>query len=641
MKKITTGIVAHVDAGKTTLSEALLYKVGNLRTLGRVDNGDAFLDTDQLEKKRGITIFSHEAKLTTDDLEITLLDTPGHVDFSAQTEETLSVLDYAILVISITDGVTSYTRTLWHLLKRYQVPVFIFVNKVDAIGADRGMALVDIQKNLSESCVDFSKIDDEFYENVAATDDALLEKYLDSGAIYDQDVQNAIVQRKVFPIYFGSALKLTGITEFLAGFSKWTKEKEFSDKFAARCFKISHDAKGERLTWLRILGGSLKAKTELAGEKINQLRSYNGEKFVTITEAAAGEIVAATGLAKTYPGQGFGVGDAPTALLKPVLTYKVNPQDNDLHACLKALQTLEDEDPQLHVTWSEHLQEIHVQVMGKIQLEILEQLMQERFDLNIVFEQGSILYQETITKPIEAVGHFEPLRHYAEVHLLLEPLPRNSGIVFENKCSLEVLTKNWQHQIMTALKSKEHLGVLTASPITDMKITLIGGKGSIVHSVGGDFREATYRAVRQGLMEEKIRQQTILLEPWYDFRLEIGRDQVGRALNDIQRMNGKFSTPENIGERTVISGSAPVAEMQDYATEVRNYTHGEGNLECVVSGYLPCHNAAEIIEEKNYDPVSDLENTPNSVFCSHGAGHTVTWDKVPETAQYPYTYPLD
>ncbi len=346
-------------------------------------------------------------------------------------------------------------------------------------------------------------------------------------------------------------------------------------------------------------------------------------------------------MTKTYPGQGFGVGDAPTALLKPVLTYKVNPQDNDLHACLKALQTLEDEDPQLHVTWSEHLQEIHVQVMGKIQLEILEQLMQERFGLNIVFEQGSILYQETITKPIEAVGHFEPLRHYAEVHLLLEPLPRNSGIVFENKYSLEVLTKNWQHQIMTALKSKEHLGVLTASPITDMKITLIGGKGSIEHSVGGDLREATYRAVRQGLMEEKIRQQTILLEPWYDFRLEIGKDQVGRALNDIQRMNGKFSTPENIGERTVISGSAPVAEMQDYATEVRNYTHGEGNLECVVSGYLPCHNAAEIIEEKNYDPVSDLENTPNSVFCSHGAGHTVTWDKVPETAQYPYTYPLD
>lgn len=641
MKKITTGIVAHVDAGKTTLSEALLYTAGNLRTLGRVDNGDAFLDTDQLEKKRGITIFSHEAKLTTDDLEITLLDTPGHVDFSAQTEETLSVLDYAVLVISIADGVTSYARTLWHLLERYQVPVFIFVNKIDAVGADQAKALADLQKNLTQNCIDFSTLDNDFYGNIAATDDTLLEKYLDGGAISDDDVQTAVAQRKVFPVYFGSALKLTGIKEFLAGFAKWTKERKFTNEFAARCFKISHDAKGERLTWLRILGDKLKAKTELNDEKINQLRSYNGEKFSTITEVGAGEIVAATGMSSTYPGQGFGIEDAQNALLKPVLTYKVDPQASDLHACLKALQTLEDENPQLHVSWSEHLQEIHVQVMGKIQLEILEQLMQERFALNVAFEQGSILYQETITAPIEAVGHFEPLRHYSEVHLLLEPLARNSGIIFENKCSLEVLTKNWQHQIMTALKSKEHLGVLTAAPITDMKITLIGGKGSIVHSVGGDFREATYRAVRQGLMEEKLRQQTVLLEPWYDFCLEVGQDQVGRALNDIQYMHGKFSTPENIGDRTVITGSAPVAEMQDYAAEVRNYTHGGGNLEYVVSGYLPCHNASEIIKAKNYDPVSDLENTPNSVFCSHGAGHTVTWDQVPDAAQYPYTYPLD
>lgn len=641
MKKITTGIVAHVDAGKTTLSEALLYTAGNLRNLGRVDNGDAFLDTDQLEKKRGITIFSHEAKLTTNNSEITLLDTPGHVDFSAQTEETLSVLDYAILVISITDGVTSYTRTLWHLLKRNNVPVFIFVNKIDAVGADKEKALADLQQNLSENCVDFSKIDDDFYENVAACDDSLLEKYLDHGEISEHDVQHAIIDRKTFPIYFGSALKLTGIKEFLAGFEQWTLEQKQTEDFVARYFKISHDKNGERLTWVKILGGKLKAKTELNDEKINQIRLYNGEKFTTITEAEAGDVVALTGLSKSYPGQGFGVRDAPTALLKPVLIYKVDPQDNDLHACLTALQTLEDENPQLHVTWSEHLQEIHVQVMGKIQLEILEQLLQERFGLHVAFEQGSILYQETITAPIEAVGHFEPLRHYAEVHLLMEPLPRNSGIVFENKCSLEVLTKNWQHQIMTALKSKEHLGVLTASPITDMKITLIGGKGSIVHSVGGDFREATYRAVRQGLMEEKARQQTILLEPWYDFRLEIGQDQVGRALNDIQRMSGKFNTPENIGNRTIIEGSPPVSEMQEYATEVRNYTHGEGNLECVVSGYLPCHNTVEIIKEKNYDPVSDLENTPNSVFCSHGAGHTVTWDKVPETAQYPYAYPLN
>lgn len=551
------------------------------------------------------------------------------------------MLDYAVLVISIADGVTSYARTLWHLLERYQVPVFIFVNKIDTVGADQAKALADLQKNLTQNCIDFSTLDNDFYENIAATDDTLLEKYLDSGAISDDDVQTAVAQRKVFPVYFGSALKLTGIKEFLAGFAKWTKERKFTNEFAARCFKISHDAKGERLTWLRILGDKLKAKTELNDEKINQLRSYNGEKFSTITEVGAGEIVAATGLSSTYPGQGFGIGDAQNALLKPVLTYKVDPQASDLHACLKALQTLEDENPQLHVSWSEHLQGIHVQVMGKIQLEILEQLMQERFALNVAFEQGSILYQETITAPIEAVGHFEPLRHYSEVHLLLEPLARNSGIIFENKCSLEVLTKNWQHQIMTALKSKEHLGVLTAAPITDMKITLIGGKGSIVHSVGGDFREATYRAVRQGLMEEKLRQQTVLLEPWYDLCLEVGQDQVGRALNDIQYMHGKFSTPENIGDRTVITGSAPVAEMQDYAAEVRNYTHGGGNLEYVVSGYLPCHNASEIIKAKNYDPVSDLENTPNSVFCSHGAGHTVTWDQVPDAAQYPYTYPLD
>lgn len=640
MKKITTGIVAHVDAGKTTLSEALLYTAGNLRNLGRVDDGDAFLDTDQLEKKRGITIFSHEAKLKTDNLELTLLDTPGHVDFGQQTEETLSVLDYAILVISIADGVTSYARTLWHLLERNNVPVFIFVNKTDAVGADREKALADLQKNLSENCVDFTQIDDDFYENVAACDDKLLDKYLDNGEISPSDVQQAIAARKTFPVYYGSALKLTGIKEFLAGFEQWTSEKKFTKDFSARCFKISHDKNGERLTWIKILGGKLKAKTELNDEKINQIRSYNGEKFTTITEVEAGDVVALTGLTKTYPGQGFGVGDAKNAVLKPVLTYKVDSKENDIHACLDALKVLEDENPQLHVTWSEHLQEIHVQVMGKIQLQFLQQLLQERFNLDIAFEQGNILYKETITKLIEAVGHFEPLRHYAEVHLLLEPGARNSGLVFANKCSLEVLTKNWQHQIMTALASKEHLSVLTGAPITDMKITLLGGKGSIVHSVGGDFREATYRAVRQGLMEEKIHDQVELLEPWYDFRLEIGQDQVGRALNDIQRMSGKFATPQNIGERTIITGSAPVSEMQDYAAEVRSYTHGEGNLECVVKGYLPCHNAQEIIAEENYDSVSDLDNTPNSVFCSHGAGHTVTWDKVPETAHYPYTYPL-
>ena len=640
MKKITTGIIAHVDAGKTTLSEALLYRAGNIRNLGRVDNGDAFLDTQQLEKKRGITIFSHEAKLTTDVTEVTLLDTPGHVDFAFQTEEVLSVLDYAILVISATDGVTSYAKTLLNLLEKNNVPVFIFVNKIDIAGTDKDQALADIQKNLSENCLDFSQENQDFYENVASADDKLLEKYLNGEKIADSDIQDLIAQRKIYPVYFGSALKLTGITEFLAGFDKWTKEKEYASDFSARCFKISHDKNGERLSWIKILGGSLKAKTELADEKINQLREYNGEKFTTVVEAKAGDIVAATGLTKTYPGQGFGVKDANEASLKPVLTYRLNPLDEDIHACLTALKKLEDENPQLHVTWSEHLQELRVQVMGKIQLEILKQLLQERFNLTVDFEQGSILYKETIAQPAEGVGHFEPLRHYAEVHLLLEPGERNSGVVFENKCSLEVLTKNWQHQIMTALKSKEHLGVLIGTPITDVKITLLGGKGSIVHSVGGDFREATYRAVRQGLMELKERNQLILLEPWYDFRLEVSQEHVGRALNDIQRMNGEFNTPENKGDRTIIEGSAPVSEMQDYAAQVRSYTHGDGIFECVVKGYLPCHNAAEIVAQYDYDPVSDLDNTPNSVFCSHGAGHTVTWDKVPETAHFPYTYPL-
>ncbi|ATO53120.1 elongation factor G [Lactobacillus amylovorus DSM 20531] len=640
MKKITTGIIAHVDAGKTTLSEALLYRAGNIRNLGRVDNGDAFLDTQQLEKKRGITIFSHEAKLTTDVAEVTLLDTPGHVDFAFQTEEVLSVLDYAILVISATDGVTSYAKTLWNLLEKNNVPVFIFINKIDIAGTDKDQALADIQKNLSENCLDFSQENQDFYENVASADDKLLEKYLNGEKIADSDIQDLIAQRKIYPVYFGSALKLTGITEFLTCFDKWTKEKEYASDFSARCFKISHDKNRERLSWIKILGGSLKAKTELADEKINQLREYNGEKFTTVVEAKAGDIVAATGLTKTYPGQGFGAKDANEASLKPVLTYRLNPLDEDIHACLTALKKLEDENPQLHVTWSEHLQELRVQVMGKIQLEILKQLLQERFTLTVDFEQGSILYKETIAQPVEGAGHFEPLRHYAEVHLLLEPGERNSGVVFENKCSLEVLTKNWQHQIMTALKSKEHLGVLIGTPITDVKITLLGGKGSIVHSVGGDFREATYRAVRQGLMELKERNQLILLEPWYDFRLEVSQEHVGRALNDIQRMNGEFNTPENKGDRTIIEGSAPVSEMQDYAAQVRSYTHGDGIFECVVKGYLPCHNAAEIIAQYDYDPVSDLDNTPNSVFCSHGAGHTVTWDKVPETAHFPYTYPL-
>lgn len=568
-----------------------------------------------------------------------MLDTPGHVDFAFQTEEVLSVLDYAILVILATDGVTSYTRVLWNLLKRHQVPVFIFVNKMDAQGADQAEIFAEINAGLNANCIDFTNEDDDFYENIAASDEQLLEKYLDETTISVDEIQKLIINRKVFPMYFGSALKMIGIAEFLAGFNKWTKERQFSTDFKARCFKISHDQNGERLTWLRVLGGQLKTKFELNDEKINQLRTYNGKKFTTITNAEAGDIVAATGLTKTYPGQGFGIANAQNAVLKPVLTYKVDT-DADLHQCLTALRVLEDENPQLHVTWSEHLQELHVQVMGEIQLEILEQLLQQRFNLAVTFSQGNILYKETITASIEGVGHFEPLRHYSEVHLLLEPAKADSSINFANDCSLEILGKNWQHQIMTALKAKEHRGVLIGAPLTDVKITLINGKASVVHSVGGDFREASYRAVRQGLMELKVKNKLQLLEPWYDFRLEVGLDQVGRALNDIQKMSGIFNEPENRGKHVVISGSAPVSQMQDYAAEVRNYTHGDGSLECVIKGYLPCHNAEEVIADHDYDPVSDIDNTPNSVFCSHGAGHTVTWDKVPQTAHCSYTYPL-
>lgn len=640
LKEITAGIIAHVDAGKTTLSEALLYEAGNLRKLGRVDNGDAFLDPDRLEKKRGITIFSHEAQVKTDKLHLTLLDTPGHVDFASQTEEVLSVLDYAILVISATDGVTSYTRTLWHLLEHYQVPVFIFVNKMDAPDCAKDKILVNLQQNLSEACIDFSEQGSAWQENVASCDENLLTKYLADEKLNSNDIKLAISQRKIFPVYFGSALKLLGIKEFLTALENWTNVPAVKHEFAARVFKVSHDEKDERLTWLKVLGGDLKAKTELLPkEKVDQIRDYDGSKYQVLQSASAGKVIAVTGLKTTFPGQGLGEEDnAPSISLKPVLSYRANPGREEIFQCLAALKELEDEDPQLHVQWSEHLQEIRVQIMGEIQLEVLQQILANRFKLQVGFDQGNVLYQETITKKIEAVGHFEPLRHYAEVHFLLEPLPAGSGLVFANQCSLEVLDKNWQHQIMTALSSKEHLGVLTGSPITDMKITLIGGKGSNVHTVGGDFREASWRGVRQGLMELKQRGACQLLEPWYSFRLEIPQSQVGHALSDIQRMSGHFAAPEEIGTMTIITGQAPVAEMRDYANEVRSYTHGEGNLECVFAGYYNCHNEKEIIQQKDYDPISDIDNTPNSVFCSHGAGHTVTWDQVPKQAQYPYQF---
>ena len=657
-KHIVTGIIAHVDAGKTTLSEALLYQAGAVRQLGRVDNGDAFLDTDALEKQRGITIFSHQANFTYHELQVNLLDTPGHVDFASQTEQVLSVLDYAILVVSATDGIQGYTRTLWRLLARYQVPTFIFVNKMDAPGTDSAATLAQLQAVLSPGCIAFNQPDltataeadaaipAASLEDLAMQNDDVLATYLDDGTISDTAVQRMISQREVFPVYFGAALKLTGVAALMAGLERWTVPTPLSATFGARVFKITHD-EDERLTWLRLTGGQLHPKDViLAEQKVNQLRYYNGTKSTVTPVANAGEICVIPGLTGTYPGQGLGTAaDGQQPSLQPVLTYTLVPGDADLHACLAALRQLEDEDPQLHVAWSSQLQEVRVQVMGKIQLEILQQLLADRFDLPVHFGTGSILYRETITQSVVGVGHFEPLRHYAEVHLLLEPAPRGSGLQFAADCSLEVLGKNWQHQVMTNLRAKTQLGVLVGAPLTDVKVTLVGGRASIVHSVGGDFREATWRALRQGLMMLRTQQACELLEPWYRFRLEVGQDQVGRAMTDIQRMHGDFEPPvagtglATDGQPlTTITGTAPVATMQDYSQEVRAYTHGQGQLECIVDGYRPCHDTDAVVAQQAYQPVADLENTPDSVFCAHGAGYPVAWDQVPTMAHVPYRY---
>ena len=638
MKQIVAGIVAHVDAGKTTLSEALLYQTGALKTLGRVDNGDAFLDTDHLEKQRGITIFSHQAQLSYQDLAMTLLDTPGHVDFASQTEQILSVLDYAILVVSATDGVQGYTQTLWRLLDQYQVPTFIFVNKMDAVGADREAVLSQLQA-LSSGALpfDWTTVSDEMAETIALQDDAVLDDYLATGTLADTTIQTLIQQRKVFPVYFGAGLKLAGVDELLAGLARWTQTPDFPSDFGAQVFKISHDH-GERLTWLRLTGGELLPKQEiLPDQKVNQLRVYNGTKFQPVLKAQAGDVVVIPGLRDTYPGQGLGqTEDAHQPYLQPVLNYAVAIKDYDVHVVLAAMRELEDEDPQLHVSWSEHLQELRIQVMGVIQLEVLHQLMLERFDLAIDFDAGSILYHETITAPVEGVGHFEPLRHYAEVHLLLTPTTPGSGLTFDTDLNVDTLGRNWQHQVLTSLGAKAQLGVLVGAPITDMRITLINGRASNVHSVGGDFREATWRALRQGLMMAKVKGTAQLLEPWYQFTLTVDQSQIGRAMNDIQRMSGTFETPETRGDQAVLKGFAPVAEMQDYVREVQAYTHGQGSLDTVVDGYRPAHNADEVIAQAAYNPVGDVANTPDSVFCAHGAGYPVAWDQVPEAAHVPY-----
>ena len=633
-KHICAGLLAHVDSGKTTLSEAMLYRAGVTRRLGRVDHKDAFLDTDALEKARGITIFSKQALLTAGDTDITLLDTPGHVDFSTETERTLQVLDYAVLVVSGTDGVQSHTETLWRLLRRYHVPTFVFVNKMDLPGMERQELLAQLNRRLGEGFVDFGAEQADRDEALALCDENLMDRMLDAGQLQDADLIPAIARRHVFPCWFGAALKLEGVDALLDGLDRYTRPAPALEAFGAKVFKVSQDEQGARLTWLRVTGGELKVKAQLTGEadgepwaeKANQLRLYSGAKY-TLTEAIGpGQVCAVTGLTKARPGEGLGAErDSDLPVLEPVLSYQVLlPEGADVHAALGKLHRLEEEEPQLHVVWNETLGEIHVQLMGEIQLEVLRSLLAERFGLEVEFGPGGILYKETITEPMEGVGHYEPLRHYAEVHLKLEPLPRGSGMQFAADCREEVLDKNWQRLVLTHLEEKQHLGVLTGSPLTDVKITLIAGRAHLKHTEGGDFRQATYRAVRQGLMLAKSQ----LLEPWYAFRLEVPAENIGRAMSDIQRMEGTFDPPESGEETAVLTGFAPVSTMRSYPMEVVSYTRGRGHLSLTLDGYRPCHNAQEVIAAIGYEPEHDLDNPADSVFCAHGAGFVVPWDQV-------------
>lgn len=638
MKKIVLGIVAHVDSGKTTLSESLLYKSGIIKKLGRVDHGDAFMDSHSIERDRGITIFSNQAAIRYNDCEFTLVDTPGHVDFSAETERTFGVLDYAVLVISGTDGVQSHTETLWKLLKNYNIPVFIFINKMDISSLSKEDIINDIKNKLNHDCIDFSQAaDDVFYENVSLCDETVMEKYLNDGIVSDVDISKMIKDRKVFPCYFGSALKSEGTDKLLEGLERYTIQPEYGSKFGARVFKISLDEQGERLTHLKITGGELKVKSiitsscgnkEECSEKVNQIRIYSGTKFKTESVVTAGSVCTVTGLSKTYAGEGLGFEkDARAAYSEPVLSYSVQlPADIDEHTAISKFRILEQEDPQLHITWNERQREINFKIMGEVQLEVLKRIISERFNINVEFGQGSIAYKETIESPVEGIGHYEPLRHYAEVHLLLEPMPRGSGVVFDTDCSRDELALNWQRLVMTHLEEKTHIGVLTGSPITDIKITLIAGRAHLKHTEGGDFRQSTYRAVRHGLRCAK----SVLLEPWYEFKIELPSEYVGRAMSDVQQMGGSFSPPENTGNMSILTGSAPVSEMRSYHNVLISYTKGKGKISCDLKGYEKCHNAQEVIESIGYDADSDTENTADSVFCAHGAGFVVNWKNVTE-----------
>ena len=636
MDKLVVGILAHVDAGKTTLSEGLLYTCGRLKKLGRVDHQDAFLDTDPMERARGITIFSKQAVLPVDGAELTLLDTPGHADFSSEMERTLQVVDCAILVISGTDGVQGHTHTLWRLLERYGVPTFLFVNKMDLAGADKAALLAGLKAGLDEGCVDFTAPAAERDEAAALCGEDALERYLEDGALDGDTLTALIARRRLFPCWFGSALKLEGVAEFLQGLVAYAPRPRYGPDFAARVFKISRDNQGNRLTWMKLTGGALRVKEALSGpgwtEKADQLRVYSGSRFQTVDEAQAGSVVAVTGLSRTAAGEGLGAeAEALPPALEPVLTYQVLlPEGQDPHAALGKLRLLEEEDPQLHLVWNERLREIHIQLMGEVQLEILQALAAQRFGLAITFGPGGIVYRETIAAPVEGVGHYEPLRHYAEVHLLLEPLPRGSGLELAAACPQDMLDGNWQRLVLTHLAEKPHLGVLTGSPITDVRITLVAGRAHLKHTEGGDFRQATYRAVRQGLMMADQIHKTQLLEPWYAFRLELPSDNVGRAMNDIQNMGGSFEPPETgaDGDTTLLTGTAPASTMRSYPMEVVGYTRGRGHLTLTLDGYRPCHNAAEVIEAAGYEPEHDLDNPADSVFCAHGAGFVVPWEQV-------------
>lgn len=634
MGKIVVGILAHVDAGKTTLSEGMLYTSGAIRTMGRVDNRDAFLDTYALERERGITIFSKQAVFPLGTTQVTLLDTPGHVDFSPEMERTLQVLDYAILVISGADGVQGHTRTLWNLLRCYEIPTFVFVNKMDQEGTDAEVLLQELKNVLEEGCVDFStKRDANFYEEAAVCSEDALEEFLETGRLKKETLQELFLERQLFPCFFGSALRLEGVKEFVEQMQELIKVPAYPETFGAKVFKIARDEAGNRLTYLKITGGSLKVKAVIEGQKVNQIRIYSGEKYEAVNEVEAGSICAVTGLSDTYPGEGLGAEQGTyLPVLEPVLNYQVIPTEgDDPILLLPKLRELEEEEPQLHIVWEEALQEIHVQLMGEVQLEVLKTLIYERFGVEVEFGQGNILYKETIQNTVEGVGHFEPLRHYAEVHLLLEPGEPGSGVQCMSVCSEDLLDRNWQRLILTHLMETEHRGVLTGAPITDIRITLVSGKAHLKHTEGGDFRQAVYRAVRQGLKQA----DSVLLEPYYEYRLELPSENVGRAMTDIERMHGTFGLPQTEADRTILTGTAPVSTMRDYQKEVHAYTRGNGTLQCTLKGYAPCHNTEEVLAATGYDSERDTLHPTGSVFCAHGAGFLVPWYEVKEYMHLP------